>query len=198
MKKKGLLSIIFFSCFTVLYSQITLQKVNSKSTVTIPLESNIRLKFPTVTSTDSCNCYQSYYGTLKGNDKNKVKVFVTYDEKMFTDGNGISKKTKTYYEYTKQKIENTFVTDKLMALSKSNKVNNTLQRIGATFAILSVIHSLAISPLLDIDTRRKSDKITLGVFLVGISTVFIRSEKTYHFQQPKNKKKKALWLIKTQ
>lgn len=196
MKKITFVGMFCFCFWSVVSGQITLQKVNSKTTVLILKESRIRLKYPTITSNDSCDCYHSYYGFLKSRDNNNLKMLVTSEEQLFVDENGVGKKSNTSYSYKNQKIENTLLTDNLISLSKTREGNRNIQQVGAVLAMLSIVHSFTIAPFFDGEIRRKSDKIALGAFVLGVSTAFLRTEKTYHFQQPKNKKKKALWQIK--
>ena len=195
--KNGLLILIVFLCYSgSISAQLTLQKVNSKKTVTIPLESNIRLIYPTKTSNATCDCSQSYLGILKKVDKNQISMLVNFDERQFVDENGVGKNVKTKYSYKNNKTENNLLSDNLLSVSKSRDGVLKIKNAGAVLAMLSIVHSLAIAPFYSGEIRQKSDKIALGAFAIGLSTAFLKTERKYHFQQPKNKKEKALWQLK--
>ncbi len=197
MNKLSLLIIIFFSSVNILSAQLTLQKVDSQHKVKIPLHTKIALRLPTKTSNDSCDCYHEFKGILKKQDNDNVTMIVDEDTHIYLDENSIAKYVRTTYQYKKEKAETTLRTNHLISITKISKTKEQLIPLGGTIMLLSLFHSLVSAPILvNQNSRKMSDKITLGIFGVGLAMVVIPNHKVFYFQQPKNKNKKALWRIK--
>lgn len=196
---KKIIITLCFMCISLnfIFAQLTLQKVNSKKTVTISNGTEIYARFPTKTSNPDCDCYIEYFGKLNEASKDSLTVILNSTERLFVDEYGVSRNSIEQIKYPKGKeIETIVRTNNMLSFKRKSENMEALNTFGGVMIFLAVLNQFVISPFYNSEIRGTSDKITWGVFGAGLTFALLPNKKTYHIKQPKSGSK-TLWQFKS-
>jgi hypothetical protein len=194
--KKILIALCFVGInLNTISAQLTLEKVNSKKKVTVPVGTNIRLRFPTKTTNLDCDCYFQYNGKLVQATKDSLTMVIGTDERIYADENGVQKSIYQQYKYAPNREISTILrTNNAILVIKENPNMLSLNNAGGVLMLMSLFNQLVLSPFYGSEVRKTSDKISLGMFGVGLTFALLPNKKRYYITQPKNGGK-TLWRI---
>lgn len=198
MNRHFFLAICSLFCFNSLFAQLTLQKMNSQKSVTIPLESTIEIKLPTFSSNDSCDCYKSYGGIIKSIKNDTVFMVVNTVKHAYVDSKSISSISYSNFKYLKKDYPTPIHLSNPLSVSIETESRINLKSFAAVIMTLSAGYAIIGSPFVKEKYRKPLGIIALTGFSTGLTIVLsIPDLKTYNLQQPKNKSKKKLWRLVT-
>ncbi len=174
------------------FSQLTLQRLDGHRTIQFPIGDKIHVKLPTTSANENCDdCFQSYFGVLQQAEGDSLSIMLNSSERKYEKPLGLFRREYVFYTYNNGMAESVTLPKNLMSISKNTK---PLPALGDALLLASIFNALVVGPIFMKDDRGFSDRISLVGFSTGLTLALLPRQKTYHFQNPKGKKRR-LWKI---
>jgi hypothetical protein len=185
--------LLFFAHFAA--AQLTLQQVDGTKKHVIPAGASIDLTFPIKTSGLPEKAVQIYYGRLKKVDNTGVGIVITYENRFYTNENGITiHETRDIHPPDTPIVVQIPLTKMQSIVQYPSKKRTNISNLSAYVFFLAIASNLFVAPHLKEPQRKMVSNAGFIVMGVGLTVGLLPTTKKYYLEQPKGGNKK-LWRI---